>query len=110
MNGTELARKLKTSTRKVGELIRTGRIKAERVKRAWVVDPYSLAAFQRRNKAALDKIRREYVSLYHQGATVEGLQLRAEADFKQAGIVWPLEGFAEQTIYDDVMGWAHNGR
>ena len=103
MNGSELARKLGTSTRKVGWLISTGQIKAERVKQAWLVDEASVRAFQRRNKTVVDNIKKRYVELYWAGATVERLQARAKDEFAERGVIWPLEGFAEKAIYESIM-------
>lgn len=103
MNGTQLARKLKTSTRVVGGLIKSGTIKAERVKRAWEVDAESVKNFIRRNNAAVNNLKEQYVTLYLEGVTVDGLQRRAEKDFKQKGIIWPLVGFSEQIIYSYQM-------
>ncbi len=68
MNATQLARKLKTSTRVVGQLIKTGRIKAVKVKRAWEIDPASVKCFCRRNDNAIDKLRQKYIALYWGGA------------------------------------------
>lgn len=99
MNGTQLARKLKTSTRVVGGLIKAGTIKATRVKRAWEVDAESVKSFCRRNSAAVEKLRGEYVTLYWEGVTVPGLQERTKGDFAKRGIIYPADGFAEQTIY-----------
>lgn len=104
MNGTQLARKLKTSTRVVGGLIRSGTIKAERVKRAWEVDADSVKNFCSRNNAAVEKLRKEYISLYWGGVTVPRLQERVKGDFSKRGIIYPADGFAEQTIYKHTIG------
>ena len=103
MNGTQLARKLKTSTRVVGGLIKAGTIKATRVKRVWEVDAESVKNFCRRNSAAVEKLRSEYVGLYWLGVSVGRLQERTKDDFSERGIIYPADGFAEQTIYNEAM-------
>ena len=103
MNATELARKLNTSMQKVRWLIYTGQIDAKKVNRVWSVDEGSVRAFRRRNAKAIERLKTEYVSLYWAGISVKRLQERARDDFKTAGIVCHLDGFAEQTIYESIM-------
>ncbi len=103
MNGTELAAKLKTSTRMVKFLLDSGIIKATKEKGAWSVDPESFKEFSKKNAAKVKKLKAEYVALYWQGLTVEQLQNRVKDDFLMRGIVYPVPGFAEIAIYESLM-------
>lgn len=103
MNASQLARKVGASSRAIGELIRTGRIKASRSKRAWDIDDKTAQVFCARNAAAIEKLKAEYVSLYWGGLSVRKLQARARDDFNDRGIVGPVVGFAEKTIYESLI-------
>lgn len=103
MNGLELARSLHTSTRTVKHLLDNGTIQATREKGAWNVNQESYQAFVRKNKAAIRKLKAEFYSLYWQGLTVGQLQNRTKSEFEKRGIIFQVQNFAEQTIYEKIM-------
>ena len=109
MNGQDLARKLRTNGLMVRRLIESGEVKAAKKKGRWDVDEASFKAFQRRNRAKLDRLREEYIALYWEGLTVQRLQARTKEDFKERGIFYPAMDFAEKTIYEAVKKPAHSG-
>lgn len=110
MNGLQLAKSLGTSTRMVGDLLKSGRIKAKRVKQVWECDLDSVNEFCRKNKAAVTKLKRVYMDLYWQGVSIEALEKRTRDDFKKRKIVWPADGFAVGVIYENHMRKPKNTR
>ncbi|HWS43318.1 MAG TPA: hypothetical protein VN421_09575 [Pseudoflavonifractor sp.] len=103
MNAAQFAKTLKTSTRIVGGLIRSGTIKATKERGRWAIDPTSAKSFIKKNAAAVERLRGEYVTLYWHGVTVSALQWMTKDDFIKRGIIHPVRGFAEQTIYNSMM-------
>lgn len=108
MNAAQFAKTLKTSTRIVGGLISSGAIKATKEKGRWAIDPASAESFVKKNAAAVERLRGEYVTLYWTGVTVSGLQWMTKDDFIKRGIIHPVRGFAEQTIYKSIVSRNHD--
>ena len=100
MNCRQLAEKLQVCTPRVRDLLLSGMIKAKKEKGRWRIDENSVAKFVSRNNRKLKEIEEQYVSLYWQGLTVKQLQKRVREDFDQAGILHPVEDFAEKAIYN----------
>ena len=82
--------------------VHSGRLPAKKHHRRWCIKPAKAWRFGRVNRARVDVLADEYISPYWQGRGVDWLQARVKADFAKRHIVWPVAGFAEQTIYNSI--------
>lgn len=103
MNGVEVARALNMPAKEIYALLDSGAISATKEKGKWLVTVETFDAFNRKNKAAIQKLKKEFCQLYREGLSPEQLQRRVKAEFEKRGIVANPRYFAEKTIYESLM-------
>ena len=92
------------------DALHAGQLSGKKHHGRWHIKPGKAWRFGRLNRAALEALAEEYISLYWQGRSVDWLQARVKADFAERHIVWPVAGFAEQTIYNSIVRRPHHER
>lgn len=98
----EMARQLNITYAKILELLQNGTIPAKRIKTKWMIVPDQCAIFKAKNAKKIKQLQEVYVKLYWGGLTHKQIQRQVSKDFKRLGIVAPIRGFAETTIYESL--------
>lgn len=83
------------------DALRGGALPGKKYRKRWHIKPAKAWRFGRINRAKVDALAAEYISLYWQGRPVSWLQAHTKQDFAERHIVWPVAGFAERIVYEE---------
>lgn len=103
MTAREAAGKLDIPYGQMLNELRRGKVKAKRYRGRWQIkdrDLYRLCAV---NQGRADWLRRQYVKMYREGWTVDGLRQIVSIDLDWYRVIADPRDFVERAIYQDTL-------